>query len=92
MKILAGLLLLVSGFATAALPKAMLLIDSVYPKATIDEDFLCVTMDWWPPQKCDYGVCAWGSTGVLNNDFSQEALINAVKALSPVTLRIGGSL
>lgn len=74
------------------LPKVFVNINSVEPKATIDEDFLCVTMDWWPPEKCDYGVCAWGKTGVLNNDFSQTKLRNAVKALSPVTLRIGGSL
>ena len=45
-------------------------INSVKAKAKVDTQFVCVTMDWWPPEKCDYGTCAWGNTGVLNNDFS----------------------
>ncbi|MFS8005480.1 putative glycosidase [Helianthus anomalus] len=32
----------------------------------IDEDFICATLDWWPPQKCDYGTCSWGSSSILN--------------------------
>jgi heparanase 1 len=30
------------------------------------EDFVCATLDWWPPDKCDYGTCAWGRAGLLN--------------------------
>lgn len=31
-----------------------------------DEDFVCATMDWWPPTKCDYGTCSWGNASLLN--------------------------
>lgn len=26
----------------------------------IDEVFLCVILDWWFFDKCDYGICVWG--------------------------------
>lgn len=32
----------------------------------IDNDFVCATIDWWPPQKCDYGKCSWGHASLLN--------------------------
>lgn len=38
-------------------------------RATIgetDEDFICPTLDWWPPEKCDYRTCAWGHASLLN--------------------------
>ncbi|KVH93764.1 Glycoside hydrolase, catalytic domain-containing protein [Cynara cardunculus var. scolymus] len=34
--------------------------------AKIDSDFICATMDWWPPEKCDYGTCSWGHASLLN--------------------------
>lgn len=42
---------------------------SVYGRAavgTIDEDFICATLDWWPPEKCDYGTCSWDHASILN--------------------------
>ncbi|KAE8669053.1 Heparanase-like protein 3 [Hibiscus syriacus] len=50
----------------------------------IDEDFICATLDWWPPEKCDYGTCSWGLAGLLNMDFSNKMFLNAI--------RLGGSL
>jgi hypothetical protein len=32
----------------------------------IDDDFVCATLDWWPPDKCDYGTCSWGQASILN--------------------------
>lgn len=32
----------------------------------IDDDFICATLDWWPPEKCDYGSCPWGHASLLN--------------------------
>lgn len=32
----------------------------------IDDDFVCATLDWWPPEKCDYGRCSWGLASLLN--------------------------
>lgn len=31
-----------------------------------NEDFVCATIDWWPPEKCNYNQCPWGQASVLN--------------------------
>ena len=59
--------------------------------ATTEEPFLCVSMDLWPATKCNYGTCPWGNaTSFLTADL--RSLAPALKALAPVTLRLGGSL
>ncbi|KAK9079506.1 hypothetical protein SSX86_001178 [Deinandra increscens subsp. villosa] len=58
----------------------------------IDEDYICATLDWWPPQKCDYGTCSWGASSILNLDLNIPLLFNAIKAFSPLKLRLGGTL
>ncbi|KAJ0959449.1 putative glycosidase [Helianthus annuus] len=45
----------------------------------IDEDFICATLDWWPPEKCDYGSCSWGNASLLNLDLNNKILFNAIK-------------
>lgn len=33
---------------------------------SIDENSICATLDWWSPEKCDYGTCSWGNASLLN--------------------------
>ncbi|GMI94456.1 hypothetical protein HRI_003114900 [Hibiscus trionum] len=47
--------------------------------AKTDDNFVCVTLDWWPAEKCDYNQCPWGKGGILNLDLRYGALINAIK-------------
>lgn len=67
-------------------------IDGKTAIGEIDEDFICATLDWWPPEKCDYGTCAWGNASLLNLDLDNQLLLNAVRAFSPMKLRLGGTL
>lgn len=41
-------------------------IDGKSAIGNIDDDFVCATLDWWPPEKCDYGRCSWGLASLLN--------------------------
>lgn len=67
-------------------------VDARSAVAVTDDDFVCATLDWWPPEKCDYGTCSWGLASLLNLNLSNKILVNAVKAFSPLKLRLGGSL
>ncbi|XP_057968839.1 heparanase-like protein 3 [Malania oleifera] len=62
------------------------------PIGRTDKNFICATLDWWPDQKCDYGHCSWGHASLLNLDLSNTILLNAVKAFSPLKIRLGGTL
>ncbi|KAL0552746.1 hypothetical protein IC582_011871 [Cucumis melo] len=46
--------------------RGRVLIDGKSAIGRIDEDFVCATLDWWPPEKCDYGTCSWGQASLLN--------------------------
>lgn len=41
-------------------------INGTVPIGRIDDDFVCATLDWWPPEKCDYGTCSWGRASLLD--------------------------
>ncbi|KAL7137788.1 hypothetical protein ABFS83_10G116400 [Erythranthe nasuta] len=67
-------------------------IDGSRPIAVTDENFICATVEFWPPEKCDFGSCAWGNSSLLNLDLNNSVLFNAVKAFSPLRIRLGGIL
>eukprot|EP01060_Flectonema_neradi_P009029 TRINITY_DN1645_c0_g1_i1.p1 TRINITY_DN1645_c0_g1~~TRINITY_DN1645_c0_g1_i1.p1 ORF type:complete len:479 (+),score=92.04 TRINITY_DN1645_c0_g1_i1:60-1496(+) len=67
-------------------------IPSPTPISKSDENFVCLGMDWWPSNKCNWGVCPWGDAGILNSDLSNEKLRTAVKRMNGAYLRLGGSL
>ncbi|XP_045786602.1 heparanase-like protein 3 isoform X1 [Trifolium pratense] len=72
--------------------KGVVIIHGKCPIGRIHNDFVCATLDWWPPQKCDWGKCSWGHASLLNLDLNNKILLNAVKAFSPLKIRLGGTL
>ncbi|XP_030548366.1 heparanase-like protein 3 [Rhodamnia argentea] len=69
-----------------------LLINGTASVAKTDDDYICATLDWWPTDKCDYGTCSWGRATLLTLDLNNTLLLNAVKAFSPLRIRMGGTL
>ncbi|KAF6173518.1 hypothetical protein GIB67_042648 [Kingdonia uniflora] len=60
--------------------------------AETDDNFICATIDWWPPDKCNYNHCPWGRSTALYLNLSHPVLANAIQAFSHLRIRIGGSL
>jgi heparanase 1 len=60
--------------------------------ASTSDEFICATIDWWPPEKCNYDQCPWGRASVLNLDLTNPLLGKAIQAFSPLRIRVGGSL
>ncbi|KAL7163783.1 hypothetical protein ACSBR2_039831 [Camellia fascicularis] len=67
-------------------------VQGVTSIAKTDDNFVCVTLDWWPANKCDYNQCPWQEAGILNLDLDNKILANAVKAFKTLRIRVGGSL
>ncbi|CAL9049446.1 unnamed protein product [Musa banksii] len=63
-----------------------------YVVARTDGNFICATVDWWPPEKCDFGDCSWGNTSIKNLDLSNKILRNAITAFGTMRVRLGGTL
>ncbi|KAI4328518.1 hypothetical protein L6164_020866 [Bauhinia variegata] len=84
--------ILVLLFSLSSAKHVKLNVRGVTPIATTDENFICATLDWWPPEKCDYNQCPWGKSSLLNLDLENKILSNALKAFNPMRIRLGGSL
>ncbi|CAN1159360.1 Heparanase-like protein 3 [Linum perenne] len=72
--------------------KATVVVDGTTIIGRTDEDFICATLDWWPPEKCDYGTCSWDHTSLINLDLNDKILLKAIQAFSPLKIRLGGTL
>ncbi|KAI7740648.1 hypothetical protein M8C21_030146 [Ambrosia artemisiifolia] len=93
-------------FVHAKVENGKVLIDGKSRIGETDNDFICATLDWWPPEKCDYGTCSWDHSSLLNVLFDQsersnpkikcdlknKIFKNAIKAFSPLKIRLGGTL
>jgi hypothetical protein len=54
---------------------------------------ICVNMDVWPPNKCGFDHCGgWANSSILFSDLLQPRLVNTLKALGPIVLRVGGTM
>jgi len=60
--------------------------------AETDENYVCATIDWWPPEKCNYNQCPWGQSSILNLDLDHPFLAQAIQAFDNLRIRLGGSL
>ncbi|KAF8005706.1 hypothetical protein BT93_K0097 [Corymbia citriodora subsp. variegata] len=69
-----------------------LIVDGGNTIAQTDDNFICATLDWWPHDKCNYNICPWGYTSVINLNLSHPVLGNAIQAFKRLRIRIGGSL
>ncbi|XP_058070269.1 heparanase-like protein 1 [Magnolia sinica] len=71
---------------------ATIVIEGAATISKTDDNFVCATLDWWPPEKCNYDHCPWGQASVLNLDLDHPFLATAIKAFHPLRIRVGGSL
>ncbi|KAG8079866.1 hypothetical protein GUJ93_ZPchr0007g4524 [Zizania palustris] len=71
---------------------ATVLVKAATAISRTDDSFVCATLDWWPRDKCNYGMCPWHNSSIINLDLYSPILYNAVKAFDSLRIRLGGSL
>ncbi|MQL92420.1 hypothetical protein Taro_025041 [Colocasia esculenta] len=59
---------------------ATIVVRGSFVVAETDDNFVCATLDWWPPEKCNYNQCPWGRASVLNLDLHHPILAKAIQA------------
>ncbi|GMP33367.1 hypothetical protein CsSME_00006718 [Camellia sinensis var. sinensis] len=71
---------------------ATIVVNGTKAIANTDTNYICATIDWWPPDKCNYNQCPWGSSSIINLDLSHPFLAKAIQAFKRMRIRVGGSL
>lgn len=56
----------VAGNDNNSVVEGTVFIDGKSSIGKIDENSICATLDWWPPEKCDYGTCSWDHASLIN--------------------------
>ncbi|KAH0455064.1 hypothetical protein IEQ34_016988 [Dendrobium chrysotoxum] len=69
-----------------------IIVKASVTEAETDDNFVCATLDWWPPEKCNYQQCPWGKSSIFNLDLNHPYLVRAIEAFRPLRIRVGGSL
>ena len=59
-------IVLLSWFSLSFAENVQVVIEGATSIAKTDDNFVCVTLDLWPPEKCDYGQCPWGKAGIFH--------------------------
>ncbi|KAJ0973855.1 hypothetical protein J5N97_015820 [Dioscorea zingiberensis] len=62
------LLILASGYGIQAQvsTNVSIIVKGTAAVAETNDHFVCATIDWWPPEKCNYNQCPWGQSSILN--------------------------
>ncbi|XP_038882987.1 heparanase-like protein 2 isoform X2 [Benincasa hispida] len=70
-----------------------IVVDGTTTIAQTDENYICMTIDYWPFNECSKIPCIWdGNASVLNLNLSLPTLTKAVQAFKTLRIRVGGSL
>ncbi|KAL1151089.1 hypothetical protein V6Z11_A09G017500 [Gossypium hirsutum] len=85
LKCIFSLAILVSQISLSSTQNVNVVIQGATSIGETDDNFVCVTLDWWPTEKCNYNQCPWGKAGLLNLDLKK-------KAFNPLRVKVGGSL
>lgn len=57
-----------------------------------DPGFVCVGLDWWPAQKCNYDWCPWHNSSVWAIDLAEVKTYARLLGSPSFLLRVGGTL
>ncbi|KAJ9460730.1 Heparanase-like protein 2 [Diplonema papillatum] len=66
-------------------------VDSGTTLREVNDNFVCVNMDWWPENHCDWGLCIWKNASILTANLTDARLIEATRKLGKPHIRIGGT-
>ena len=59
-------LYMLTGITSQDTENVTIIVDGFKTIAETDDNFVCATLDWWPPEKCNYNQCPWGQASILN--------------------------